>query len=377
MRLGLFYVDSRHRAHKISGMRLTRTTLFLAIISAGPQLHAEPQNNFASISTLSFDDQTAFGIVRIPDTLIEIGRVRDIPVLAADPGAQAQEHFEAVAEASADLPEIVDLHPPRAIVLPGGGLRLLPSPLATARASGATIILGMGFFKTTGMTGVAVADRPNVLLHEWGHVLQYYFSDLERTGRFDLATHSTLFDDWPDAVGWVMKDGAWELPEDAASGTTAYGRTDPIEDQAESIALVLSGQPQRLSQDRVDFVSQALGIDLAAVSRGVVPVPEGFVPLRRVGSRIGALLDSLVPESEDAQLLIGEDILDPEVTLTAISREMQDRGFTEIDYRFGPSEVGGLSIASGTWTYETTNVQLGAVALPEAESYSVILRLLK
>lgn len=358
-------------------MKLATNIFLLAIVSHGAQLHAQPKDNYATISALSFDDQTAFGAVRVPDTLFEIGRVRDIPVLAADPNDEAQEHFEAVQEASANLPDIVNRYPPGAIVLPGGGLRLLPSPLATARASGATIILGKGFFKTNGMTGIAVADRPYVLLHEWGHVLQYYFSDLDRAGSFDLETHSTIFDDWPEAAGWVKKNEGWELPEQAASGTTAYGATDPIEDQAETIALVLSGQPQLFSQDRVDFIAKALDIDLATVSRGVVPNPVGFSPLRRVGSRIGTLLDPLVPETDDAELLIGEDILDPEGVLTAIAREFRDRGFIEVDYQMMPSGVPNVRIASGKWTHKATVVQLGAVVLPEAEGYTVILRLLE
>lgn len=157
---------------------------------------------------------------------------------------------------------------------------------AAAEAVGPNIRLGDTTFETQ--------DRPTqrfelarVMAHELVHVDQYDALSADYLDRLlagELAEirlweGSTLILDFADETGWVnsAEVGAlpdWQLPG-STQASTPYGRTNPAEDMAETVALAVMGQGNRLDRARQRWVEDYLGTSLAELSDGKPFVPLG------------------------------------------------------------------------------------------------------
>lgn len=155
---------------------------------------------------------------------------------------------------------------------------------AAAEAVGPTIRLGDTTFRTQGRPTQRF-ELARVMAHELAHVDQYDnltadYLDLLLAGSLDeirLWEGSSLILDFADATGWVNgSDGvlpSWSLPPDVRPAT-AYGGTNPAEDMAETVALAVIGQGNRLDRDRQRWVERYLDMDLSDLSSGKPFVPR-------------------------------------------------------------------------------------------------------
>jgi hypothetical protein len=131
-----------------------------------------------------------------------------------------------------------------------------------------------------------VADTPvvmqSILTHELVHVAQFgALVDESKDPDFEATDNamerSSLVSDFASSVGWsAFEDGdslTWALSD--PSGTTAYGRSDPVEDMADSVAAITTGAEDTISPSRVDWIVNWLDTDLATLTRGAPWIPAG------------------------------------------------------------------------------------------------------
>lgn len=157
---------------------------------------------------------------------------------------------------------------------------------AAAEAVGPNIRLGDTTFQTQGRPTQRF-ELTRVIAHELAHIDQYdtlsaEYLDLLLAGELDeirLWEGSTLIRDFAEATGWIdTSDEAslptWELPG-GSTAATPYGRTNPAEDMAESVALAVIGQGNRLDRPRQRWVEDYLDESIAALSDGKPFVPDG------------------------------------------------------------------------------------------------------
>lgn len=129
-------------------------------------------------------------------------------------------------------------------------------------------------------------------MHEYAHVVQYYYLDIEHGTQQSLDDASSLGHDFSISTGWTAKRNSsdpylsgsditfapeeiyrrWKLPETEERGTTKYGKTKNVEDQAESIGWVVAGHPAFVSDARVARVENFLGEEIETFTKGVIPV---------------------------------------------------------------------------------------------------------
>lgn len=128
-----------------------------------------------------------------------------------------------------------------------------------------------------------------VLLHELAHVAQFnaltedyveavLAGDITDT---DTSNGSALVADFAEATGWENRGSdpfnpIWVLPS-GAEGTTRYGATSPDEDMAESLAEVALGRDTTVSEDRIRWIEEWLGVGRASLARGMPWIPDGAV----------------------------------------------------------------------------------------------------
>ena len=192
--------------------------------------------------------------------------------------------------------------PPKAIMgatRENFGPRTPVAPFTIALASGPYIFLGDKFFGKSSFIGATnFNERFRVFIHEWTHVIQYYFLETEKGSVSNMDKHSTFVFDFALKVGWHAQKGSydenrqyskkkltsietpfapksgfsWEL--DDKSGTTDYGGGNPVEDQADSFSFVVAGLPDQVSKQRQAFVLDFLGQTESDFTNGVVPQHE-------------------------------------------------------------------------------------------------------
>lgn len=157
---------------------------------------------------------------------------------------------------------------------------------AAAEAVGPTIRLGDTTFETQGRATHRF-ELARVMAHELAHVDQYDALSADYLDRLlagelteiRLWEGSTLILDFAEETGWVntADDGAlpqWQLPG-SVQAATPYGRTNPAEDMAETVALAVIGQGNRLDRARQRWVEGYLDTPLAELSDGKPFVPQG------------------------------------------------------------------------------------------------------
>lgn len=156
---------------------------------------------------------------------------------------------------------------------------------AAAEAIGPNIRLGDTTFETQGRPTHRF-ELARVIAHELVHVDQYDnlsadYLDRLIAGELDeirLWEGSTLILDFADATGWVNTAGSgdlptWQLPGERRAATP-YGRTNPAEDMAETVAMAIIGQGNRLDRDRRSWVEDYLSTSIGDLSHGKPFVPD-------------------------------------------------------------------------------------------------------
>jgi len=150
------------------------------------------------------------------------------------------------------------------------------SSLASAYSKGLDIYLIDHTFE--------VADTPvvmqSILTHELIHVAQFAaLVDESKEASFVVTDNamerSGLVGDFAAAAGWSsFIDGdtlTWTLAD--PKGTTAYGRSDPVEDMADSVAAITTGAEDTISRSRIDWITNWLDTDLTTLTRGTPWIP--------------------------------------------------------------------------------------------------------
>lgn len=155
-------------------------------------------------------------------------------------------------------------------------------PSTQAFARGPDIYLIDRTFVESGADRFGLAE---VIAHELAHVGQFdqleaaYIEDvIAGTQRLALEGTSELVEDFAAAVGWrstseQTANRDWALAD--TSGTTRYGATNPHEDMAEAVALVVSGRSHELSSDRIEWVENWLGTSAERLADGKPWLPSG------------------------------------------------------------------------------------------------------
>ncbi len=123
--------------------------------------------------------------------------------------------------------------------------------------------------------GVGRLTMVRVLAHEFTHVAQFAALDPVIVGEVaarkssDLSlTHSLLVKDFVAATGWVVDsttESGWRL---AGPASTDYGASSPVEDMAESVALMVTGLGDGLPATHRAWVEKWLGAPERVLAAG-------------------------------------------------------------------------------------------------------------
>lgn len=181
------------------------------------------------------------------------------------------------------LDEAMRLLPPELGPLPRSIVRTPTSPPVPGQVDPSGVAVGpdIYFFDATferdglpiGPLGLA-----RILSHEIVHIAQFETLDpthvgevLERGGQVNLA-RSTLVDEFTAATGWSVADDAWVAPP---STVTEYGGTNPIEDMAEAVSLVVTGLGDGVPEAQRGWVEDWLGAPADTLAAGMPWAPAG------------------------------------------------------------------------------------------------------
>jgi hypothetical protein len=181
------------------------------------------------------------------------------------------------------LDEAMRLLPPGLGPLPRLIVRTPTSPPVPGRSDPSGVAVGPDIYlfdATFERDGLAIGPLglARILSHEIAHIAQFQTLDpthvgevLERGGRVDL-TRSTLVDGFASEAGWAIVDEAWVAPP---STVTEYGGTNPIEDMAEAISLVVTGLGDGVPGPQRAWVEGWLGAEADVLAAGMPWAPAG------------------------------------------------------------------------------------------------------
>ncbi len=193
-----------------------------------------------------------------------------------------------IAGALAEVPAAVSAKAPLRYLVRApniGSASLHPATAAFAR--GPDVYLVDRTFEEAG-AGTTRFGLARVLIHELAHVAQFdtlapAYIQAVQDGSLEISDTgdgSLLVADFARAVGWRNASSdplrpSWSLSRAGSAGATEYGRTSPEEDMAESVALVALGQAGVLSEERVRWVEEWLGLSAERLAAGKPWVPDG------------------------------------------------------------------------------------------------------
>lgn len=262
-------------------------------------------------------------------------------------------------------------------------------PNMVAKASGPYIFLGDKFFIGGFRSKNTINDRLQIFMHEYAHVIQHYYLDTERGSQTTKRDRSTLVFDFAVKMGWAVKKGygekrtvltdeeisfnpksrnSWFLPAEKETDTSKYGRTNSVEDQAESFGWVIAGHPSRVSEARVDYVLDYLDEPLESFTRGKIPPHKKFKRVRSKRRGLGQFFNEHTvdePKEVNYYFIEKEDSMTIDKILAFLSTELKSRDFKIIealdhlvlaknkeDYARGVYEYGGEKIQIQIVDYE-------------------------
>ena len=300
-------------------IRLFATLATLAVLSTACGLGSAPTSAGPADGVgRGFDltDPDLQARLGVPEPTIDWSRrAGRVEFVGAGPPASPAE-TDLLAAVVAEVPTALDREAAprwvvRASASPTGSLT---HPQAVAFAFGPDIYLLDGSFELS-TDGSTRFDLARAYIHELAHVAQYLaLSDdyiqaaLDgRLEKVDPIGGSTLIEDFAVQNGWV--NGAegelvasWELAG-GVQPATAYGATNPGEDMAESLALVMLGLSELVPADRVRWIERWLNASATELAIGR--------PWAPTESSIVASADQLWEADEVAALAIGFDHVEP------------------------------------------------------------------
>lgn len=212
-------------------------------------------------------------------------------------------------------PQKVLENPPRAIVtyepeeLNIGRLGFNP---AVAYASGPYVFLSEKSFTQVGLTGLLPTDKSidavyRTFEHELVHIAQFYTVPDEVKRKVideeikskNMLYYSEVLQDFIKVIGWKDTDESekwfrWKLPEDEESQkTTKYGKTNPVEDMAETLAGCVLTDTEPFSEARLGWCRSWLGFGFASIENNKLPI---YPDSQRVETLIGRISDEKIVE---------------------------------------------------------------------------------
>lgn len=211
----------------------------------------------------------------------EIHWLRKLPgvdLVGTTPEVVIAEH-DLMAAAMAELPPQLSVRPRLVIRSANPPTAEHADPFAVAR--GPDVWVFDETFRSLG-SNLGRLTMARVLAHEFAHVAQFAALDPEVVGDVaagrssDLSlSHSLLVQDFVAATGWeIDASGGWTL---AGAAATEYGSTSPIEDMAESVALVVMGLGDLIPATHLRWVEDWLGATERLLAAGKPWVPLGSI----------------------------------------------------------------------------------------------------
>jgi hypothetical protein len=272
-----------------SALRLTTVTvLALAIGACGVQNGPADDTRSAPPSGgYDLTDPDLLTQLGVPNPRIDWSRdAGRVEFVGSGPPASSQD-VDLLAAVVSEVPAALDtVAAPRFVVRNADEATVaLTHPDAVAFAFGPDVYLLDGSFALSA-DGSTRFDLARAYIHELAHVAQYLtLSDryvlaaLEgRLPRVDPVAGSTLVTDFADSTGWSAAGDelapTWTLSPGVAAATT-YGATNPGEDMAESLALVMLGLADLISSDRVEWIERWLDASATELAIGRPWAPAG------------------------------------------------------------------------------------------------------
>ncbi len=198
-----------------------------------------------------------------------------VDLVGITPEIEPGEH-ELLMDALAELPEELSIRPRLIIRSDRPPTAEFSDPFAVAR--GPDVWLFDATFEWDG-GGVSRFTMARVLAHEFAHIAQFEALDpvvvgdvaARRSSDLSLA-NSLLLQDFISATGWERDGDGWRL-EGAAS--SEYGATNPVEDMAEAVSLIVAGLGDGVPAPQTAWVERWLGATSDELAAGSPWAPAG------------------------------------------------------------------------------------------------------
>ena len=213
-------------------------------------------------------------------------------------------------------------------------------PTAVAYAVGPDIyLLDRAFTLSDG--GSTRNDLARAVAHELAHVAQFqtlssgYISAALAGGvsRINPTDGSSLVADFADATGWINTSvdplrPQWSLGS-GSTASSAYGATDPGEDMAEAVALMVVGLADLVPDVRVRWVESWLGINSDALALGQPWAPEGSIEVLSddplYDTQAVASLQGSLSHAEPLYFRLPRDVAPPDQLIDEIESQLRTR----------------------------------------------------
>ena len=376
--------------------------VFLAVIlvlSAPVSVAAQViTSNFDHFFELSIEQENSLGIITPPDSAVQVAEHRGVPILETESRPFSEDEIAEIKRYLDLVPEKFLETPPKAIIAASKetqGRVIKPTTVATA--SGPYIFLGTRFFEGGFRSSNTDNDKVSIFMHEYAHVLQHYYLDIEHGTQQSMDDRSALVHDFSVSVGWTARDSTsgpflsgsdiafipdasyrrWQLPESEESGTTKYGQTNNVEDQAESFGWVIAGHPGLVSEARATWVLNFLGESAEAFTKGVIPIHPDALRARGQPRGSQRFFQDLEPDvfqaGEDGQehfyFFEEESGVSFENAMYYFKDEFAARGFTAVEAMTHQVLDKQEDHASAVYDFDGMTVLVQVIDLTNADAY--------
>lgn len=298
--------------------------LFLVALSGGIFIFIKERKGKPSETTtsevsapseFSEEEERKLGIVSPPEGATTQFEYKEITFMRS-PGRSFSEQEVWLLKYFVDLtPQKLLDPPPKAIVTYVKGELKLGfagfNPNAIAYASGSYVFFSEKSFEQGALLGFLTDKSIDAVYrtfeHELVHVVQFYAvpDDIKQkviNGEIlsrNMLYYSEILPAFTKAAGWEDIDQSeekfvWELKEDKESQkTTTYGKTDPVEDMAETFAGYILTDTERFSKTRVEWCREWLGFAIARIGDNKLPI---YPDSQLVKTIVGRISDEKIVE---------------------------------------------------------------------------------